>query len=238
MIKPMADWLSEFVDETSGLPKPSYDLWEQTFSTSTYTTAVTYAALIAASELAVVAGEEASAVKWRSAAEDIQAAAHKHLFNEDRQVFYRGINVKDGQVVYDSLLDVSATYSAFMFGLFAADSREVKAAIETIRTTFNTTPENPGLPRSEDDDYRRTKQGIAGNWWYITTLWQAQYDIETGNKESAEKILDWVKSKAMPTGLMGEQIDPVDGQIVSPAPLTWSHAEYISTLIDFVGKKK
>lgn len=238
MIKPMADWMSEFVDETTGLPKPSYDLWEQTFSTSTYTTSVTYAALLAASELAVVAGEEANAVKWRTAAEDIQVAAHKHLFNEERQVFYRGVNVRDGEVQYDSVLDVSSTYSAFMFGLFAADGHEVKASIETIKTRFNTSPENPGLPRSEDDDYRRTKQGIDGNWWYITTLWQAQYDIENGNIEDGIKILDWIKSHAMPTGLMGEQIDPVDGQVVSPAPLTWSHAEYVSTLIDLAGKRK
>jgi GH15 family glucan-1,4-alpha-glucosidase len=238
MIKPMADWMASFVDDTTGLPKPSYDLWEQTFSTSTYTTAVTYAALIAASELAVVAGEEANSVKWRTAAEDIQVAARKYLFNEERQIFYTGINVVKGEVVYDSILDVSATYSAFMFGLFTADSHEVKASIETIRTTFNTTPENPGLPRSENDDYRRGRQGIPGNWWYITTLWQAQYDIEMGNTEDGLKILDWIKSHAMPTGLMGEQIDPVDGAVISPAPLTWSHAEYISTLIDLAGKKK
>lgn len=238
MIKPMADWMAEFVDKKTGLPKPSYDLWEQTYSTSTYTTAVTYGALLAASEMAIVAGEEASAVKWRSAAEDIQAAAQKHLFNEDRQIFYRGITVQDGEVAYDGVLDVSSTYSSFMFGLFAPDSREVKASIETIRKTFNTSPENPGLPRSEDDDYRRSKQGIAGNWWYITTLWQAQYDIETGNIDDALKILDWIKARALPTGMMGEQIDPVDGEIIAPAPLTWSHAEYISTLIDLAGKLK
>lgn len=238
MIKPMADWMSEFVDETSGLPKPSYDLWEQTFSTSTYTTAVTYAALLAAAELAVAAGEDTNAVKWRTAADDIQAAAHKHLFNKERQVFYRGITVKDGEIQYDDVLDVSSTFSAFMFGLFAAGSPEIEASIATIRTKFNTTPENPGLPRSEDDDYRRTKQGIAGNWWYITTLWQAQYDVEVGNSEDALKILDWIKYHAMPTGLMGEQIDPIDGQVVSPAPLTWSHAEYVATLIDYVGKQK
>ena len=238
MIRPMADWMSEFVDPISGLPKPSYDLWEQTFSTSTYTTAVTYAALIAASELAVVAGEEANAVKWRTAAEDIQAAAHKHLFNQERQVFYRGINVIKGEIQYDAVLDVSSTYAAFLFGLFDANSPEIRASIATIQTKFNTTPDSPGLPRSEDDDYRRTKQGIAGNYWYITTLWHAQYLIEKDNSEDALKILNWIKSHAMPTGMLSEQIDPVDGAFISPAPLTWSHAEYVSTLIDFVGKNR
>ena len=238
MIKPMAEWMSEYVDEVSGLPKPSYDLWEQTFSTSTYTTAVTYGALLAASELATIAGEEASAVKWRNAAEDIQVAAHKHLFNEERQVFYRGINIVDGTVEYDAVLDVSSTYSAFMFGLFDVDSHEIKASIDTIQKTFNTTLKNPGLPRSEDDDYRRTKQDIAGNYWYITTLWHAQYLIEKDDNVDALKILDWIKSHAMPTGMLSEQIDPIDGAFISPAPLTWSHAEYVSTLIDFIGKGK
>ena len=238
MIKPMANFMAEYTEETTGLPRPSYDLWEQTFSTSTYTTAVTYGALIAASELATVAGDEQSAVKWRSAADDIQAAAHKHLFNTERQVFYRGLNVVNGGVQYDSILDVSSVYSSFMFGLFAADSHEVKASIQTVKEVFGTSPENPGLPRSEDDDYRRSKPGIKGNWWYITTLWQAQYDIETGNTEDAIKILDWIKARTLPTGMMGEQIDPVDGTIISPAPLTWSHAEYVATLIDLLGRDR
>lgn len=238
MIKPMANFMAEYTEETTGLPRPSYDLWEQTFSTSTYTTAVTYGALIAASELATVAGDEQSAVKWRSAADDIQAAAHKHLFNTERQVFYRGLNVVNGEVQYDSILDVSSVYSSFMFGLFAADSHEVKASIQTVKEVFGTSPENPGLPRSEDDDYRRSKPGIKGNWWYITTLWQAQYDIETGNTEDAIKILDWIKARTLPTGMMGEQIDPVDGTIISPAPLTWSHAEYVATLIDLLGRDR
>lgn len=237
MIKPMANFMAEYVDEVSGLPKPSYDLWEQTFSTSTYTTAVTYGALIAASELATVAGDEVSAVKWRSAADDMQQAAQKHLFNSDRQTFYRGINVANGQVSYDSLIDTSSVFSAFMFGLFSADSPEVKASIKTVQETFNTSAEFPGLPRHENDDYRRSKNDIQGNWWFITTLWQAQYDIETGNITSAENILKWVKDRALPTGMLGEQIDPVDGTIIAPAPLTWSHAEYIATLIDLVGKK-
>lgn len=239
MIVPMANFMTEYVDEQSGLPKPTYDLWEQTYLTSTYTTAVTFAALVTAAELAEVAGDKASAVKWQTAANGIQEAAHKHLFNEERQVFYRGITTnEDGTINYDPVIDNSAVFGAFMFGLFAADSPEVKASIETVKNTFHTSPENPGLPRYEDDEYRRAKPGIQGNWWFITTLWQAQYDVDTDNVEDALKILDWVKNRAMPTGMLSEQIDPVDSTLVAPAPLTWSHAEYISTLIDLIGRGK
>lgn len=238
MIKPMANFMAEFIEEVTGLPKPSYDLWEQTFSTSTYTTSVTYAALVAASELATIAGDEESAVKWRTAADDIQQAAQKHLFNKERGVFYRGVNVTNGQVQYDAVLDNSAVFSAFMFGLFAPDSPEILSSIQAVRDTFKATNERPGLPRYEDDDYRRAKPEVTGNWWFITTLWQAQYDLENGNIESAMAILDWVKSHALSTGMMAEQVDPIDNTIVSPAPLTWSHAEYVSTLIDLLGKQR
>ena len=57
LIRPMADFMADFIDETTGLPKPSYDLWEERFLINTHTTAVTHAALIAASELAGVAGD-------------------------------------------------------------------------------------------------------------------------------------------------------------------------------------
>lgn len=40
------------------IPEPTYDLWEQVFLTTTYTTAVTYAALQSAADLAEVAGDE------------------------------------------------------------------------------------------------------------------------------------------------------------------------------------
>ncbi len=238
MIKPMANFLAEYVDEASGLPKPSYDLWEQTFSTSTYTTAVTYGALVAASELAVSAGDQASAVKWRSAADDIQQAAQTHLYNHERSMLYRGVTQHNGQLDFDSVLDTSSIYGAFMFGLFAADSPEIQTSIEAVGRVFNTTPEHPGLPRYENDDYRRTTDDIQGNWWLITTLWQAQYDIEIGNHDDALARLQWVKERALSTGMLAEQIDPVDGTVIAPAPLTWSHAEYVSTLLDVSGKDR
>jgi len=237
MILPMANFMTSYVDELSGLPKPSYDLWEQTFLTSTYTVAVTYAALIAASDLASAAKDPDNAVKWRSAANDIQTAAHKHLYNKDKKVFYRGINIKKGQIIYDDVVDISSLYGAYTFGLFASDSEEVKTSIATIEQLFGINDGAIGLPRCEDDPYRRSSPGITGNLWFICSLWLAQYYIDNNLTDKAVKILDWVRGHAMSTGMMGEQLDPVTNQIVSPAPLTWSHAEYVSTLLDLITEK-
>jgi len=37
---------------------------------------------------------------------------------------------------------------------------------------------------------------------------------------------------------LGEQVDPMSGALVAPAPLTWSHAEYLSTLLDLAERTK
>ncbi|MEO6109948.1 MAG: glycoside hydrolase family 15 protein [Candidatus Saccharimonadales bacterium] len=236
MIKPMAEFLVGYIDEVTGLPKPSYDLWEEVFLTTTYTTSVTYGALLAASELAGEAGDEESAVKWRSAAGDIQQAAHKYLFNEERQVFYKGLIVKNGEVIKDAVIDTSAIFGVFMFGLFDLNGPEMKASITTMKERFHVLDDEPGLPRYEDDNYRRGDETVTGNWWYITTLWLAQYELEQDNMKEVFYILNWIKDHAMSTGMLGEQINPLNDSLVSPAPLTWSHAEYLSTMLDVIGK--
>ncbi|MCD8561675.1 glycoside hydrolase family 15 protein [Candidatus Saccharibacteria bacterium] len=237
MICPMADFLAEYIDEHTGLPKPSYDLWEERFMINTHTTAVTYGALVAAAELAQATGDQERAVKWQSAADDIQRAAHKHLYNAERKVFYRGLTSLDGTITYDATVDTAAVFGSFLFGLFSADSPELKASLETVAAVFGPTDAQPGLPRYENDPYRRSSPDISGNWWYISTLWQAQYDLEAGQKQKAENALRWITEHMLSTGMMGEQIDPVDGAVVSPAPLTWSHAEYVSTLLDWLERR-
>jgi GH15 family glucan-1,4-alpha-glucosidase len=236
MVLPMANFLVDFTDKLTGLPKPSYDLWEQTFLTTTYTTAVTYAALNAASDLATAAHDQNNAVKWRVAADEIQAAAHKHLYNEKRKMFYRGLIIKDGQIINDEVIDCSSIFGAYTFGLFAANSDEITASVETVKQLFGINDGAPGLPRYENDEYRRVSSGITGNYWFITSFWLAQYYIDTGDSDKALKIIDWAKSNALSTGIMAEQLDPVTNNIVSPAPLTWTHAEYITTLLNLVNK--
>lgn len=238
MIVPMANFLAEFVDSISGLPRATYDLWERVFSTTTYTTAVTYAALLAASDLASASNDPNNAVKWRSVANDIQEAAHKHLYNEERKIFYHGINIVDGQIVKNGVVDVSSVFGAYTFGLFSPDSVEMKSSINTIEEMFDINNGALGLPRYEDDDYRRVSPGVTGNYWFVTSFWLAQYYIDNNNIEKALEILDWAKSHTMNTGVMSEQIDPVTHEIISPAPLTWSHAEYVATVLDLIAKEK
>ena len=238
MVVPMANFLASYIDDATGLPKPSYDLWEEVFETTTYTTSVVYAALLAAADLADAADDSDHAVQWRNAAEDILGAAHKHLYNKERQAFYKGVLANEHGIIYDDTIDLSSIFGAFMFGLFPVGSPELTAAVATMERTFNFQPGVNGLPRYENDNYYRVNFETPGNWWNITTLWMAQYYAEVGKHEDAEKILSWVTAHAVaPTGVMAEQINPDNGASLSVAPLTWSHAEYVATLLDTITEK-
>ncbi|OYW83720.1 hypothetical protein B7Z17_05270 [Candidatus Saccharibacteria bacterium 32-49-10] len=145
---------------------------------------------------------------------------------------------KNGALEKNDTIDCSSLFGAFMFGLFELDSTELKMAAETTIKTFGATEDYVvGLPRYENDYYQRVDPNTHGNWWYITTLWLAQYYLEAGKVSSAHAIIDWVIDKSMDSGVLSEQISPRDGGLISVAPLTWSHAEFIATLLDTINEK-
>lgn len=239
MVLPMANFLSQYVDAGTGLPKPTYDLWEENFLTSTYTTAVTYAALLAAADLAEVRNDSDNAVKWRAAAEDIRTAAEKYLYNTERKAFYKGVHIRpDGTVDPDPTIDMSSIFGSFMYGLFPIDSKQTKEAFATAHTVFDFAKDGvAGVPRYENDSYHRPDGVKEPNWWFVTTLWMAQYYLETGEREKAEEILRWTRDSAWPTGILAEQVNPKSREEVSVSPLCWSQAEYVSTLLDTITEK-
>ena len=121
-----------------------------------------------------------------------------------------------------------------MFGLFPSDGDELTSSIQTLQQLFGLNSDTIGLPRYENDNYQRQDESITGNHWFITTLWLAQYYIEHNQTDEATRILDWVKRHALATGVLSEQVNPADDAILSVAPLTWSHAEYVATLLDTI----
>lgn len=90
-----------------------------------------------------------------------------------------------------------------------------------------------GMARYEDDPYQRVSPEVPGNPWLICTLWLADYFLEKRDRDGelaeAQEILTWVTNHALPSGVLGEQIDPLSGEPISVSPLTWSHAAYITT---------
>ena len=120
-------------------------------------------------------------------------------------------------------------FGAFIFGLFTFDDPELGAALDTLISTLGHEGV-PALPRYEHDMYRQRDE--QPNFWHITTLWRAQMELERGNVDTALTGIAWVASHSFDSGVLAEQIVPSSGFSTSVAPLTWSHAEYVTTLLD------
>lgn len=229
LIQPMANFLASYVDD-DGLPKPSYDIWEQKYLTHTYTVALTYASLTEAVALAEAIDADDDAVRWQSAAEDIHAHRQR-FYNTEGQYFYKGFVTRNDEVVYDDTVDSSSLFGAFMFGLFDMDSTEVKSSYDTLRKTL--TCEEVGVIRYPADDYYRVNPDMA-NVWPVTSLWFAQYAMEVGDMKRAHRTLGWVIDKMSQSGTLAEQLSPFEHQPLSVSPLAWSHAELLSALLDMI----
>lgn len=231
LVEPMANFLAGYVDG-EGLPRPSYGPWEHHFLTHTYTTALTYAALVEAAELADAYGRTVDAERWRRAASAMQRAS-RCFYNSDEAYFYKGFSrAENGEKMFDTTLDVSSLYGVFMFGLFDIDDESVSGGLETVRRRLG----KDGLfSRFEGDDYFSTPD--SPNLWPVASLWMAQIALERDEVELARQSIDAVRQLALISGVLPEQVRR-DQTPVSLAPLVWSHAELVSTLIDLTQVKK
>lgn len=225
LVSPMANFLSGYTAD-DGLPRPSYDLWEEKALTSTYTTAVTYASLIEAAYLADAIGNTEDAVRWRTTA-DKMYAMRDTFYDEEAGFFCKGFTEKDGEKSFDKTIDSSSLFGVFMFGYFDIKDPRVTRAYETLQASLS---DGIRVIRYTDDAYRRI-DGEPSNPWPVTSLWFAQYALELGDTEQATKILSWVRSVMSPSGVIAEQYDKND-EPLSVSPLTWSQAEYMNALLD------
>ncbi len=239
LIKPAADFMASYIDPLTKLPHASYDLWEQTFLTTTYTTALVYAALNAAAKLAEQRNHADDAVAWQTVADDIYAAAGEHLYNKDRGYFNKGfVHRNNGDWYVDGSIDVSAFYGAFMFGLFDSASNELQTAYATLKKTFSVPDQGVApLTRFEHDMYNIVDPSTLGNPWPICTFWLAQFEQHMGRPNRAHATIEWAQNLMIGTGVLPEQINPYNNAFVSIAPLVWSQAEFINTIIDTYRKE-
>ena len=240
MIRRASDFMVSYRDRKTGLPRPSYDLWEMKFGTNTFTASSVYGALVAAGKFANLLGKDESAKKYENAAQEIKSGIIKHLFNQENKTFYKLVNFVNGKPVYDSTIDISSVYGLYKFGVLKHDDPVLKKAFEVALERLTVKTEVGGIARFEGDVYHGFGGNIPGNPWFITTLWMTQYNIEFLKKESdAADIVSqlmWPVKWALPSGILSEQLNPYNGQQISAAPLTWSHAEYVITVIKYLEK--
>lgn len=220
--EPALEAILAHVDPATGLPKPSFDLWEERYGVHTYTVATIIRALRDAAKVI-----EERATRCLEVADRMTQALRKHLFDQQRGVFFRRL---DENGIPDACVDSSSLF-VVLLGILEPDDPMAIANLQTVeRELWIDTPVG-GLARYDDDYYFRRDFHLPGNPWIITTLWLTRSHFLAGNRERSIELLDWVERQRTSTGILPEQIDPHTGEHLSVSPLTWSHAEHIETVL-------
>ncbi len=240
LIKQAADFMMNYRDFKTGLPLPSFDLWEERQGILTFTVSTVYGGLIAASHFAKAFGETSLADEYHQGAQEIRKAMDLHLYLKKEKRFARMIYLhRDGSIEIDATIDASL-YGAFAFGAYEADHPFVQSTMEQVLKNLKVKSSGEGIARYENDGYYRDEGQESSNPWFVTTLWMAQYFIASAKKKEdlgkALSILEWTADRALPSGVLAEQIHPESLEPLSVSPLTWSHGTYIATVQQYLSK--
>lgn len=238
-----ADFMCHFRNEKTGLPHPSYDLWEERHGILTFTTAAVIAGLKAASCFAKLFGETEKAEKYSETARRMKDGMDRYLYSEEHQRFMRMANQKpDGTFEYDLTIDASM-YGIFAFGAYDPMDEKVVNTMQAIQERLWCQSEVGGIARYENDYYHQVSQDIRkvpGNPWFICTMWLAQYHIAKAKTKTelreALPTLEWVAARALPSGILAEQVHPYSNAPLSVSPLTWSHATVVMCVMEYLKK--
>ncbi len=237
-----ADFMVEYRDPESKLPKPSWNLWEDRRGVHTFTCTTVIAGLNAAAQFARLFADDEKAGSYETAAGEIKAAMKTHLYSSEHGRFLRGL-LADGEdrLTPDATVDASL-FGLFYFGCFAADDPMVSGTMKAVEDHLSNRTEYNGIARFENDGYMRVSDKVIGNSWFICTLWLAEYYIAKANTKDdlaqALEILEWTADRALPSGVLAEQVNPLTGEELSVSPLTWSHSTYVATVHSYLAKLK
>jgi glucoamylase len=240
LIKNAADFMMNYRDRRTRLPLASYDLWEERQGVHTFTTAAVYGGLTASANFAEAFGETGIAAEYRQGAEEVREGMDKYLYLENEKRFAKLVNfTEDGQRTVDSTVDASL-FGIFAFGAYAPDDGRVTSTMDQVYEKLWCKTQVGGLARYEGDTYHRVSQELPGNPWFVTTLWLAQYYIARAKTKEelapALGIMEWVAERALTSGVLAEQVNPYTDEPLSVSPLTWSHANFITAVHEYLDR--
>jgi GH15 family glucan-1,4-alpha-glucosidase len=241
LICPIADFLVDYRDPEKGLPLPSYGLWEERRGVLSWTAAAVFGGLMAGANFAKKFGESQRAERYRRVAEEMKLGVEKYLWQPDLGYFAKMIYLSpDNAWAVDETVD-SSICGMWQFGMYCTDDPKIISSMQTIRERLWVNSEVGGVARYENDGYHQVSQDTAnvpGNPWFIPTLWVAEWLAVTAESEeglaASGELLEWAVQRALPSGIMAEQLHPFNGEPLSVSPLTWSHAAYVNSVLAYL----
>jgi GH15 family glucan-1,4-alpha-glucosidase len=208
----------------------------------TFTVAAVIVGLRAAASFARLFQDASLAEKYDKTAEEIKKGLDKHLYHKGLKRYARSGNRKGNGYELDKVIDVSLSALVILGVLPPNDPRMVET-MEAIRQQLWLKTPVEGCARYQTDVYHRPDDSpadIPGNPWFISTLWLAEYYI--ARAESPEELheaipyLQWCARNALPSGVLAEQVHPVNSSPLSVSPLTWSHSSFVWTVLHYTEK--
>jgi GH15 family glucan-1,4-alpha-glucosidase len=230
------EFLLDYRDPETGLPRPSFDLWEERAGVFTSTAATVVAALQSAAGFAKVFYDRERQETLNEAATQMRKSILAQLYDRKAKRFKKAVYAHS---VDDLTVDSSLSFT-FTCGVFDGGAEEVSNTMHAIVDRLWNRTDVGGLARYENDDYHRVSRETPGNPWFICTLWLARWYITTATTvEQLNKgleLLNWTAKRALLSGVLAEQIDPYTGVPISVSPLVWSHAEFVIAVCEYLDK--
>jgi len=242
LIVKSADFLVRHRDAETCLPIASYDLWEERYGVHTFTVATVIAGLKAAANFTRTFQDETLTSKYETAAAQMKEALTKYLYHPKLKRYARsGYRTSTGYEL-DEVLDVSLAGLVFMEALEPNDPKVVRT-MEAIREQLWVKTPVGGCARYQADHYQtvlNNSKDVPGNPWFISTLWLGEYFIARAQTidqiHEALPYLEWCAKNSLPSGVLAEQIHPMDATPISVSPLTWSHSGFVWAVLQYVEK--
>jgi len=231
-----SEFMQSYRDSQTGLPKASFDLWEEQAGTFTSTAACVCSALSSAAKFAKVFYDSKRQEELNSVVGQMKEAMLTRLYDRKLGRFVKAVR-PDGSI--DPSIDSSLSFM-FLYGAFDTENEGVKQTMNAMAEKLWINTGIGGVARYENDGYHRVSSDVQGNPWFICTLWLARWHIASAKSlEDLKKALTlilWVVKHARASGVLAEQINPYDATPISASPLVWSHAEYVLAVTEYLEK--
>jgi GH15 family glucan-1,4-alpha-glucosidase len=244
LMRKALEFLMTKVDMQTGVVAPSYDLWEERFGSATFTSATMYGAFNAGAHFAEVFGKDDQKEKYLNHANKIKDGILNNMYDDEHHYFYKTLlmhgDSTDGDKKVHPAVDSSSLYGLFKFGVVDISDYRLQGMKKAVQEKLECTGNIGGIARYEGDQYFKVRDTEQGNPWIITTLWMAQLEIAEAESradlEKPKERLLWAVECANDMGMLPEQINPDDRSAISATPLTWSHSEFVITVLEYIEK--
>jgi GH15 family glucan-1,4-alpha-glucosidase len=165
------------------------------------------------------------------------------LWNDREQRFARMASPGPNGYTLDMTMD-SSLLGLVEFGALAPDDPRAESTTHQVEERLWVHSDIGGLARYENDAYyqveRQDTKRVPGNPWFISTLWLARYRLlraRTADELAGGlELIEWAARRALPSGVMAEQLHPYTGEPLSVSPLTWSHAAYVRVVREYLDR--